>query len=621
MHSRRIRNTESLVYRADWDFVTGEDDADELVCVPLTRAQIRTIGAITAYQRYPNRWYGQVPGKPVLDEFIDQLEAALTGECMSVTDIRINNCMLEVQQTGSEDWIVVGDLSACVVSQGVQNLQDDNCQLQADYGAGWVDVPGANYMPTDARCEFTDTVKISRPINGIVENLQLNNDDTFDALNGTFISFLANWFGNFRRKQARITGAWDNATTEEGRLNLDVGRADNWTNILRLNAAVDTVSLTMRNLLGHSRGLAVNGAEFGANPTQVGIAIQNSETFRFQAFLNGQLSISPRPPTGTTIADGLQVHAYNPTITPAGGFGTNIRIRAQTTTASAEDVSRIEALWGNATHAAREALLRFRVYNYAGGVLPLQLGNQDSAEAIGFLGSSPITRRTHTALTEIDAINEINATLEAFGLITDDTDVVADSGNGGGEPMATEEYVTEIYRNLALSDFDMTPSGGGGFGQWSSTIGWTPGSTGFKVNRNYDAGQQIIAVRVKFETNFTTGQTVGLGFDMTGLTRLLHEEFIGTGQLFHVWNYRVLWQNTSVTAVGLHVREISETDYDPSQHGSITWTNLDIAVRGFANQEADGPNYFDPLSEPTRFLKYANLIDNFDGDDWQWELN
>lgn len=616
MPDSRLRNTEVKILKANWDFCTAEEDSGDVVCVPLTRGQIRMISAIIGYQKWPTRWYGNVPDAPVLTDFVDAIHAALEIECMAITDIRITDCVLEVTEDG-ENWIPVGDLSSCAPPSPIQDLRDDNCQLQYHDGSTWQDVPNANYMPTDARCDFTDTVGIVT--DDITEQayIQATNDRE-----GTDAAKTATRIEAYLRDSAgiklggMIRHAWDSVSSSRVELTFSTLIGNVFRQVLSLSENARAMTLNIWRDNGITDGLRIEDQSSAwSGSDAIAYRQQNRYVMRYGG--TGLMRLYRRNTSANAAIDNLTLSSFNGVTTPVNGYGSMIGFQAQDDTSEDQNVGQIQAVWANVSHLARSGEIRLRPYDVSGVSTALAVARASGQTKIGFHNSSPVAKPTISGTDLIAVVGDLLDQMDAYGLIDDQTGVLTVDGGGEGT-IETMDFVTEIYRALEVSDWGMNTSGSG-YGEWTSTIGWVPGSNGFRVNKNYDENMQCIAVRVKFETNFTTGQTVGLGFDMTGLTRLLHEEFIGTGQIFHEWNYRVLWRNSTVTGIGLHIADAS--GYDPSMHGSITWTDLDIAVKGFANQEADGPNYADPLSDPLRYFQYVDIVDNFDGDEWQWQFS
>jgi hypothetical protein len=126
--------------------------------------------------------------------------------------------------------------------------------------------------------------------------------------------------------------------------------------------------------------------------------------------------------TVTAIADG---------VTPGAQFGSYIELNAHTSTLTTRPQVKIRAHWATATDGARQAELSLRVSDYVGEVTPFRMRANDGVSALAFHNTTPITKRTHVAESELTAVDEINATLAAYGLITDSTDVTADEGGEG----------------------------------------------------------------------------------------------------------------------------------------------------------------------------------------------
>jgi hypothetical protein len=186
------------------------------------------------------------------------------------------------------------------------------------------------------------------------------------------------------------------------------------------------------NQWGALRGIVVR-QQSGATGAMLELVDQANES-QFTVANAGSITTHFKDTVTNSPQAALTVNARASGITPAAGFGSRLDMKASSSTTPNRDMARIEALWATATDAARGAEMRLRVHDYLGSVVPFRVQAQDGVSALAFHNTAPITKRIHTAVTEFEAIEEINATLSAYGLITDSTDVTADEGAGGEGP-------------------------------------------------------------------------------------------------------------------------------------------------------------------------------------------
>jgi len=458
---------------------------------------------------------------------------------------------------------------------------------------------------TDATCDITGITNIRFPFSGTANMLQLTNTfGTPSDNNGAAVLFRALDNAANQRLQASIIANWDSISLQEGQLRFAVGLAGATRNLMRLNSSNIAMTLTHDNTLGHTVGFRLTSL---ANVLTGGRA---SEILNFGRYIggitwDGEMQAERRNTVTNAAQTASRLRAWADGVTPAAGFGVQLALEGQSSTTEGRAMARIRAAWATAADASRAAELSMRVSNYGGEVVAMRMGNNDGFSALAFHGVSPIQRPTHTAESEIDAINEINATLAAYGLIVDSTEVVPDSGGGGA--VVEKSLIQEIYRDFREGPYGFSGFEPGDYAVWTPTVGWEPGTDGFRIFQNFSAGIEFIEVRVAFEYQFDDAQTMFLGFDWTQTSQLIiHEEELGPNvtPIATVWSYPVFTRPDTTAPLQFVVSSV----FNPLE-GHVTVTSIDIAVRGLASLESDNAAIEEDQIPPHRVVRYMDLTE------------
>lgn len=567
----RKQRTEVQYVAVDWEFITDEEDSDDLICIQLTKGQRRLLAAILEPQRWTTRWEN-APGPEDLTDYVDALQAALMGDLCNVPiiDMRNQDCTLEVRYSDNpEVWVAIGQ-----------------------------------FFPLDASCIITDKVRIRQAVNGRFQAIAIRNDDATPANNTSseigFYSFDPT--GVLERLQGFISAQWSNVSQSRGEIDIGVAVADTRYDIVRTGLTNQSMIVQFFPAIGHNQGLRVlrPDAAYGTNRL---LDVLTGSRLLHSLDGNGMAEHYRRLTEAGLPAAALNLVSFSDG--PGGvGQGPALAFKAKSSTTENVDVAAFEATWDTATHAARAGRVRLAVYDYFGKVYPFEITAQDGATALGFHGVNPITRPTHEATTEIEAINEINATLAAYGLIVDDTNVVADTGGGEPEFVPVKEVITEVYRDLTQATYGLSNQGSG-YGTFLGTFGWSAGVAGFKVNRNYSPQTDFYAVRVTFDTEFTNPVEMTLGLELgTPNEKIVRREIIEAGSLQHQWEGIVWSFNTSTCAVQLWAWDA----YNPLTDGDLFYLTLDVAHIGTPNLEADSWDDIYPFGTH-QVIKYVDLMD------------
>jgi len=593
------------------------------VCVSVPNERnhrLAFIGALDELQYYWNWEKDDTKSKAretaaVWREIIDEVSARLSAgegcDMPVITDIQVNGCNLEVQYDDSGEWLVVGDLSGCVVSSGVQDLQDNNCQLQMDTGAGFQDVPGANYFKTTADCDITDTVGIVKDDANVVELLYLwNRQQVANAPEGGNLTFRAydNSLNpvNIGQIQSRFsskanTNSFISLLAHNGASDYRYARFGVGTGLL----------LDMDGNAGTSEGLAIQvlNQSFSNNVLmRAYIQATGRELFRVNA--NGRTFISSPISSPAGFTDALTLYGFANGVTPSIGFGPHIAFNADTSTQERPQ-ARVRASWLTATDASRSGQLNLEAADYTGLSVGIRIAAIDGESAVGFHGAAAIERPVITGTSEYAALEDLLSKLDQYGLIDDQTNITPDTGSGSD---MTKIVVTEVYRDFAQAYYG-TFSSGSGYGTHAPTLGLVPGSNGFRMNRNYDDQRRLFRVRAKFEANFIVGQIVTLGIDLgSSFPRIIVESFIEPSYpdgVVYIFEGPAMIENTTTMGIGLWVARVAD-DYIPSSHGSITWQTLDLRFEGQPSLEADTWDTIYPFGTH-RVVKWVDSVSAGEG--------
>lgn len=351
-------------------------------------------------------------------------EITVNEDAVMPYDLNLDGCNLQLRL----DLVVVDtiDLTPCIEAIAQPVLRDNGCQLQVfDFeNEVYEDVPGASYFRTQADCPITDTVEIEKSVTNIFTALDLQNlNPTAHDGSGAGINFYCRNLTNTKDLQAYAVSKWGDIATRKGRINIGVGNAGVAADVMRISAGNQAVTVLRNASLGHNQIMRWSGDAYNTIrfcDMLVGARVLHGLTG------DGQAQHYKRGTTNNAAHEALVLETWADGVTPAANFGVDMVMKGQSSTTESRAMARLRARWANATDAAREAILGLRVSNYQGEVEPIRIGNQELQTAIGFHAAAPITRRTHTATDELGAIDEINATLAAYGLIVDSTAVVAD---------------------------------------------------------------------------------------------------------------------------------------------------------------------------------------------------
>jgi len=526
-------------------------------------------------------------------------------------NLTIDGCTLELRLDAAiVDTI---DLTACIQAIANPQLRDDGCQLQVfDLETEiYEDVPGASYFRTQADCPITDTTEIEKSLTGQFTALQLKNTNAAPGSNsGVTIAFQGSGpdLINHDYQQGAIYSRWHDLATLKGRLTFTVFHDDDPIDIVRVGAGSQAVQILQYASKGHSQALRLVRQEGGYNSTRALDVITGSRNLGGISW-EGQLSGLRRNTVNNAVTPALTLDAWADGVTPAGGFGPSIAFTGQSSISEAQPMAEIEAKWGNPTHAAREAELALRVRSYGTSERPIRLAVVDQASALAFHNAAPIPKPVVTGETEYAALSSLLDALDAYNLIQDNTAIVPDAGSGGGAVPIVKEMVTEVYYDCGQATLGFSAAASG-YGLHAPTIGWGPGSNGFRVGLNHDEGQDWYWARVQFETNFTEDTLVTFGVNIAGSRpRIIRQVLIGPDEgtypngLF-VWEGPI-WRTTSVVS---SIQLGCWDTYDPSLHGSINMISLDIAFIGRPNLQQNTWDAVYPFGIDM-VAKYIDLTD------------
>jgi hypothetical protein len=103
-------------------------DDEPTYCAVFSKALLPYILGALEIWTYTDAFVGTEQEKKDAVALFRELQYFLgKGGCMSISDIRIDGCNLQVQVSGSEEWVTVGDLTDCAVPgpQGPQGAQGE----------------------------------------------------------------------------------------------------------------------------------------------------------------------------------------------------------------------------------------------------------------------------------------------------------------------------------------------------------------------------------------------------------------------------------------------------------------------------------------------------------------
>jgi hypothetical protein len=470
---------------------------------------------------------------------------------------------------------------------------------------------------TDATCIITDDVKITV---GDAENapylVATNTMPSSGGLDTALIEQIrltddvsAQWL------VASQTVQWESVTTKKANWKLRLIANGVMQPFLVAGEGSRTLDVFVRHDSGITDGLYINHVRTGYAANDLfRILSQGRSLLRYNGL--GELRLERQNPISSNTVKALELSAFYAG-TPGANFGVSLDMLGQSSTTEKRPMARLTAQWTTSTDAAREADLSLRVSGYGGEVTPLRMRSTDGVSALAFHNTTPITKRIHTAVTEFTAIEEINATLHAYGLITDSTNVVPDEGGGGGgEPMPTTELVTELYFDLSVGPYGFRTLSNDTYGVWDPGFGFIAQDNGFRLTQNRNPFIEYLEVRVSFETQFESDFNVRLGFNMPqNYEFILHEELIAASEtpVARVWSYPCFIRQAATSALGFWISDV----FDPLTDGTILVTAIDIAVRGLATEESDFLQIEEDQVYPHRVVKYVDLTERPFGL-WQW---
>lgn len=525
-------------------------------------------------------------------------------EAVMVHDLNLDGCNLELRLDGIP--IDTVDLEPCIRAIASAGLRDDGCQLQVfDEESEWVDVPGASYYRTQADCLLTGAIQDEQA--GAV-NMQLMRarntrqitdefshiDLDFELYNNTPTLLLANrlrtgWFNKATGQTHFVFFA--NSAGASYRA-MDIGElytARIWNDITRQPAG----ALQIRQ----------NNPTFAANAF-LSLINDNANRQMFEIWGNGRIIQRMSHNNAATGASLMSLRVNADGVSPVAGFGGTVSFEADSTTTTARGQADIRASWATASDAVRQGRLQMRVYDYLGLHTTLDMTAIDGSPAIGFLGTSAKERQVHEAVGVIEAINEINATLEAFGLVTDNTAVI-------GDESMTTELVTEIYRDFTVHPCGFAASIASG-AEWLDEAGWIDHSSSnfFDIFLNFQPGVEFIEVRVRFLADFTSTQEfiVVLDWFQANEAIIIREEIPAGEPTFYSFSAPVFHKSATIAPLRIAVEDLNPGD------GSIILQSIDIAVRGLSQLEAD--EILAPPGSLTRAVRYVDLTDRDSGYQW-----
>jgi hypothetical protein len=341
----------------------------------------------------------------------------------------------------SRVWAEIYDLvSARVEAEedcsvpSIIDMRNENCTLEVRYDDDpetWVAI--GQFFPLDASCHIENTTYIDNPGNSNQDHLVLRNEGNAPSSDTASLLWSLQLNSGVETLASRVRGGWTDPTGARGKLEFLTyeNGVDNYN--LRLNAGAIAALVDMWSGRGQTTALrlASNNQGFSESLTLFETLAQGRQMLIMR--LSGR-NLWQR---GTTLTNGVSdfnVYAqFASSGTPAAGFGQRQRFRLQSSTTENREAAAIDVVWAVATDASRSGELQLKTSDYAGERTNLRLSALNGVSQIGFHNTAPITKRIHTAVTEFDAIEEINATLHAYGLISDATVVVADEP-GEGEP-------------------------------------------------------------------------------------------------------------------------------------------------------------------------------------------
>lgn len=274
-------------------------------------------------------------------------------------------------------------------------------------------------------CAFENTVTIQREATGQFSALALRNlRDASSENDGSQILWYANNLAHQQQLQAYIRSTSEPGLAE-GRMFLGVGNAAGaFNDIIRLNTGVVGLQVLASATLGHTTALRVERTD-GVFNSNFAIASRSGSQNLLTAGWNGEVNVYRQNLGAAAIVTGLALDAWASGVTPAAGYGTRLKMRGNSSATPARDMADIESVWGLATDAQRAALVRHRVYNYAGSVVPLQYSNYDGASAIAVHGNTPMTRPTITGTDIVAVVNSLLSALTNYGWILNTTAIAA----------------------------------------------------------------------------------------------------------------------------------------------------------------------------------------------------
>lgn len=377
---------------------------------------------------------------------------------MPVSGIRLNTetCMWQQEFNGDGVWIDYAPVFVpeCMPAQGalVRDPGDGQLEQSLDGGTVWEDILNAHFLHINAD---NDPLTSGLSINGSSDMVQLE-VQAFGA------SFQNNKLMSFKDGNG-IERAWVNP---RGQASFSTGGApgnpaltlvqggmliDNNEKVViksfagaQENLIFVDVNNTMQwksrngwifsDVAGNILHSGVNGIYLTANPVAGGRTLwflrggpnqgtnilanfqQSDGTALVNINADGRIDEFVRD-TGTNNVRDALILDHETSATPVNGFGTAMRLRAESSTTPSQEQVLITSSWKEAAHATRKAQMAIHVFDTAQRTL-INGEATGTQSAIGFLGAVPVPRQNISGSAEGNQLLfDLVAALSQYGLL------------------------------------------------------------------------------------------------------------------------------------------------------------------------------------------------------------